>query len=234
MNTKLRVAGLLMAATVVAAAEIRTWTFEKSGKTVEAEVAGFTGSAVTLREADGKKLSVPIAYLSRRDRDYLAAEQTKQWKDVEVLKLDASASDGPYRKCSVRGAGVEPNIYVQRLPASVEVVLQDRNKQAAPMADLSSQIDAEKNALHDAKSGLSGKRPKNRVQRREAKAERGKLNVETSNLHAQEANLAKLKKAYDESVEKTRGKTMVKMRNTGVIYKGLSVWQCFDPTAPQP
>ena len=98
--------GLLLAAAAVAAAETRTWTFEQSGKTMQAEVAGFSGEAVNLKRADGETVSVPIAYLTESDRDYLAAERTKQWKQIEVIKLDTAGSGGRYKKCTVRGSGV--------------------------------------------------------------------------------------------------------------------------------
>ena len=106
MNTGLRMIGLLVTATAVAVAEMRTWTFEESGKTVQGEVLGFAGTAVTLKGADGKTFSVPIAYLTESNRTYLAAERAKQWKEVEVFKLEGEESGGRYKKCTVHGQGV--------------------------------------------------------------------------------------------------------------------------------
>lgn len=233
MTTALRVIGLVFAATAVAGAETRTWTFEKSGKTVEADVAGFTDNAVTLKEAGGKTVSVPIAYLSKGDQVYLAAEQAKQWKEVEVVKLDASTSLNRYRKCTVRGTGADGETYIERLPASVQSVLEDRNRQAAPIAALTRQIDDQKRAVQEDKAALPPKGPLNRAQRRVAAAQRGQVNVETSDLNGLEVELAQLQKAYDESVEKTKSQTIVRMRNTGTVYKTLPLWQCFDPQKPQ-
>ena len=70
--------GLLVAVATVAMAEMRTWTFEKSGKTIEGEVVGFSGEAVNLKRADGKTYSVPIAYLIASNRIDLVAERAKQ------------------------------------------------------------------------------------------------------------------------------------------------------------
>jgi hypothetical protein len=233
MKTELRVIGVLLAATVAAMAEMRSWTLEKSGKTVQGEVAGFTDNAVTLREAGGKVVSLPIAYLSQKDRAYVAAEQTKQWKEVEVVKLDASTAVGLYKKCTVRSADVKGDLYIERLPASVLGVLQQRNKQAAPIAELSAQIEAQKHAVQDAKAAIPDKRGKPHAERHALARERGQVNAELSNVNAREAELAKLQKAYDDSVQKTRNQTMVTMRNTGITYKNLPLWQCFDTRKPK-
>lgn len=233
MKVELRVMGLLLAATSLAAAEMRTWTFQKSGKTLEGEVVGFAGKAVTLKGTDGKTVSVPISYLTNSDRAYLEAERARQWKEVEVAKLDNAGYAGTYRKCTVHGDGVNGEVYIEHLPRSVELVLQDRLKQAAPIAELSDQIEAQKRVVQEARADTPTTTPRNRAYRRAAAAQRGQLNVETSNLHGLEANRAKLQKAYDDSVQKTRKQTFVRMRNTGVVYKGLPVWECFDPRNPQ-
>jgi SLA1 homology domain 1, SHD1 len=233
MKTKQCLLALMLAATAVAGAEMRTWTFEKSGKTLEAEAAGFTDNAVTLKEADGKTVSVPIAYLSKNDQAYLASAQAGQWKEVEVVKLDASTAVGRYKKCTARGAGVDGDIYIERLPASVVSVLQTRNQQAAPIDELSKEIEARKHGVQDDKAALPDKGPKSRAQRRAAKAQRAQVNVETSDLNGLQVNLDKLQKEYDASVAKTKSQTVVRMRNTGVVYKSLPLWQCFDPQKQQ-
>ena len=233
MRIELRVTGFLLAATALAAAEMRTWTFQKSGKTIEGEVVGFAGKAVTLKGVDGKTVSVPISYLAGSDRAYLEAERGKQWKEVEVAKLDNARSTGSYWKCTVHGEGVNGQVFVERLPRSVEVILQARLKQAAPITELSEQIEIQKRAIQEAKAAIPTKTPRNSAYRRAAAEQRGQLNVETSNLHGLEANRDKLQKAYDDSVQKTRKQTFVRMRNTGVVYKGLPVWECFDPRNPQ-
>ena len=98
MKTKLRVIGLLLVATTVAVAEMLTWTFQKSGKTMQGEVVGFAGDTVTMKLPDGKTISVPIAYLVESNRVDLAAERVKQWKEVEVVKLEGVTSAGRYRR----------------------------------------------------------------------------------------------------------------------------------------
>ncbi len=231
VGARLGVVGLLLAATEVAFAEMRTWTFRQADKTLEGEIIGFTGKAVTLREPSGRIVSVPLANFSSSDRSYLAAERGKQWKEVEVAKLDIAGSGGRYKKCTVHGAEVSGEIFVAGLPRAVEAVLQERIKQAAPMVELSKQVESQRRDLQEAKA--AAKAPRNRAYRREAAAERRDINVETSNLNALEARLAELQKAYDESVRKTKDKTMVKMRTTGLRYKELPIWECFDPRKPQ-
>ena len=234
MKTKLCVIAVLVAATSWTRAEVRTWTFQQSGKTVEAELAGFIDNSVTLREANGKTVSVPIAFLSKGDRQYLAGHLAQQWKDVEVVKLDASTAIGRYKKCKVQGTGINGDVYIDRLPASLITVLQTRNQQAAPIEALSKEIEAQKQAVQEAKAGTPSKGLKGRAKRRAAAKQRGQVNAEASNVNALEVELARLQKSYDESVAKTKHQTTVRMRNTGVVYKGLPLWQCFDPGKPQP
>ena len=222
------------AALALSGAEMRTWTLEKSGKTLEAQVAGFSDNAVTLKEANGRTVSVPLAYLSKGDRQYLVTERSQQWKEVDVIKLDASTALGRYKKCRVQGEGAASEVYIERLPASVISVLQARNQQAAPVEALAREVEAQKKAVQAAKSGVSATDTKTRANRRQAARERGQVNVEASNVNAREAELARLQKTYDESVAKTRHQTQVKMRNTGAMYKGLPLWQCFEPGKPQP
>ena len=154
MNIGLRVIGLLVAATAVAVAEMRTWTFEASGKTVQGEVLGFAGTAVTLKDADGKTFSVPIAYLTESNRTYLAAERAKQWKEVEVFKLEGEESGGRYKRCTVHGQAVNGQVLIQSLPSAVEAILSARNQRAAPIAALSQQINNENQAVKQAKASI--------------------------------------------------------------------------------
>ena len=233
MNTGLGAIGLLLVATTVAAAEMRTWTFEASGKTMQGEVAGFTGDAVTLKGADGKAFSVPIAYLTENDRIYLAGERANQWKQVEVVKLDAATAVGRYKKCTVHGAGANGEIFIERLPASVEAILNKRNQQAAAIAALSGQIKSADRAVQEAKASIPPGASRNRVYRRAYAAERAQLNLEAQDPSKARVNLANLQKSYDDYVQQTKHQTMVKMRNTGVEYKGLPLWECFDARRPQ-
>ena len=233
MHHALLMTGLLLAATAVAGAEMRTWTFEQSGKTIQGEVAGFTGDTVTIKGDDGKVRSVPIAYLTASDRSFLVAERAKQWKEVEVVKLESDESARRYKKCSVRGQSVNGEILIERLPKAVEAVLNARNQQAAPIAALSQQIQNENQAVQQAKASIPSGSSGNRAYRRAVGLEHAEVNVADKDLKSARTNLAGLQKSYDAYVEKTRSQTMVKMRNTGVRYKDLAVWECFDPRKPQ-
>lgn len=233
MKNGFRVIGLLLAATAMAAAETRTWTFEQSGKTVQAELIAFVGDAVTLKGADGKTFSVPIAYLTESDRHYLAAERPKQWKQIEVVKLDAAETAGRYQKCNVRGSGMNGEIYIARLPRSAEAILNNRNEQATQITNLSSRIESESHAVQQAKAAVPSAANGNRTYRRAAAEERAKVNVEAQDVKNARTNLAKLQKSYADYIKKTKDQTTVKMRNTGLTCKGLSVWECFDPRKPQ-
>lgn len=234
MRILLRMMALLLATTVVALAEMRTWTFAESGKTMQGEIAGFTANAVTLKDANGKTVSVPIASLSQADRTFLARDQAQQWKELEVVRLYASQSAGPYKKCDVRGTGAAGGVFVRQLPASVETVLAGRNQQFAQIDGLTQQIERQTRAVQEAKEALPAKGSVAPRQRRTVAAERARVNAEESNLHALKATRAQLQKACDDSVQKTKAQTMVRMRNTGLVYKGLPIWQCFDPRQPQP
>jgi hypothetical protein len=228
MKTGFLVNGLLLSASVVMAAEMRTWTFTQSGKTMEAEVAGFSGDAVMLKDADGQTVSVPIAYLTQSDRDYLAGEQSKQWKQVEVIKLDAAGSTGRYQKCSVRGSDVNGDVLVAHLPSSVEAILNNRNQQATQITNLSNRIDSENRAVQQAKATLPSTAYGNWAYRRAVATQRAQVNLEAQDVKTAQGNLAKLQKSYDDYNKKTKDQTTLKMRNTGLTIGGLPVWECYD------
>jgi hypothetical protein len=233
MKNGLRVIGLLLATTAAATAETRTWTFEQSGKTMQAELVAFAGDAVTLKGADGKSVSVPVAYLSESDRAYLTAERPKQWKQIEVVKLDAAESAGRYKKCAVRGNGVNGEIFITLLPPSVEAILNNRNQQAGQITNLSNQIESENRAVQQAKAAVPSAAHGNRAYRNTVAAERTQVNLAANDVKNARTNLAKLQKSYDDYVKKTKDQMTVKVRNTGAAHEGLPVWQCFDPRKPQ-
>jgi SLA1 homology domain 1, SHD1 len=233
MKTGFRLIGLLLAVTAATAAESRTWTFEKSGKTMEAEVAGFTSGAVALKRPDGKTFLVPTAYLSKSDQAYLAVQRARQWKAVEVVKLYSAESAGIYKKCGVRGAAVSGDIYVERLPAGVEAILDTRNQQATQISNLTAQITGENQTVHDQKAAMPKRVGRNRAHRIAVREERAEVNLENKSIKNAQANLSSLQKSHDDYVQKTKAQTVVKMRNTGIDYKGLRIWECFDPRIPQ-
>jgi hypothetical protein len=233
MKSGFCVIGLLLAATAAAAAEPRTWTFEQSGKTVQAELITFAGDAVKLKGADGKTFLVPIAYLTERDRTYLAAERPKQWKQIEVLKLNAADSSGRYKKCTVRGNGVNGEIFITILPPSVEDILNNRTQQALQLTNLSNQIESQNRAVQQAKAAVPSAAHGNRAYRNTVAAERTQVNLAANDVKNARTNLAKLRKSYDDYVKKTKDQTTVKARNTGAVHQGLPVWECFDSRKPQ-
>ena len=232
MNAGLRVIGLLLMATSIAVAEMRTWTFEQSGKTIQADLVGFAGDTVSLRRDDGHTVSVRIAYLTEGDRAYVNAERAKQWKDVEVLSLSGAASAGLYKKCSVSGNGVKGEILISQLPPTVEAVLNNRNQQSAQISNVTAQVEADKAALEEAKAAAPPKTSGKRLVRRANSTQRASVTKASGDLKLSQMKLAELQKSYQESVKKTKDQTMLKMRNTGVVYQRLPVWECADPRKP--
>lgn len=233
MKTGLNVIGLLLVATVATAAEMRTWTFEQSGKTVQAELIAFADDSAILKGEDGKTSAVPIAYLSAGDRDYLAAERPKQWKRIEVLKLKNAESPGRYKKCTVRGTALNGEVYLQRLPPTVEAILNNRDAQTTLITTLSNRIESENHAVQQAKATLPSTAQGNRIYRRTVAAERAQVDREAKDVKNGHTNLTKLQKSYEDYVKKTKEQATVKMRNTGQEHKGLPVWECFDPRKPK-
>jgi len=77
MKTML-VALVVSLALLTRAAELRTWTFEKHGNAIMAELMDFTtvtnGLAAILRMYDGSTYTVPVAFLVGTNRTYLQAE----------------------------------------------------------------------------------------------------------------------------------------------------------------
>jgi hypothetical protein len=233
MKTGLSFIGLLLLATVATAAGIRTWAFEQSGKTVQAELVAFADDSVILKGEDGRTFSVPIAYLSEGDRDYLTTERPKQWKQIEIVKLENAESLGRYNKCTVRGAALNGEVYLQRLPPAVEAILNNRNAQATQITTLSNRIQIENHAVQQAKAALPSAAQANRAYPRTVAAERAQVNHEANDIKNAHTNLTKLQKTYEDYVKKTKEQATVKMRNTGLKHKGLPVWECYDPRKPQ-
>ena len=67
-------------------AEFRTWT-SKSGKfTVKAEFLSFAEGVVNLQRADGKKIKVPLAKLSKKDQNYVVARRRPKIDPVKALE----------------------------------------------------------------------------------------------------------------------------------------------------
>ncbi len=231
MKTEMRVMGVLLAVTLAATAAMRSWTFERSGKTIQGEVVGFSGGMVDLKCPDGTTYSVPIAYLSEGDRVELAAERAKQWKEVEVTKLVGTASAGRYKKCDVAGTDVNGEILIDLLPASIEAILNNRNQQEAQINALKAWIDADTAAL--TRSGELSQDPNHPNVYVPVPSLFFFNNAAQARYEEAQANLARLEAAYTDSVNQTRAETIVKMKNTGLIYDGLPVWECFDPRKPE-
>jgi hypothetical protein len=207
------------------AAEMRTWTFEQSGKTMQGEAVGFAEDTVTLKLPEGKTVSIRIAYLTEKDRTYLTAEPATQWKEVEIVKLEGAASTGRYKKCTVRGKVSDP-ILLQLLPAPVEAILNNQNEQ-------SDQIDYLKSWIADRAKDKRHTKALAQDLNHFARGHHHLIAREWTSLGDAKADLPKLQRAYDDYVKKTRAERTVKIRNTGFVYQGSPVWECADPGKPQ-
>jgi hypothetical protein len=228
MKIKLGAIGLLLAATVVAFAEMRTWTFN-SGATLEAEIVGFPDEAtVNVKRSDGKIYSLPFAYLTNADRAYLAAEHAKQWKKVSVDKLLGTVSAGYYKKCLVSGKDVNGEVLIQLLAPQVEAVLNTRKQQADEIADLTSRPRNGAGGGQGSAAAGGGRGP-----RHATRAQRAQAQFAAQAARDTKNRLAKLKADYDANLKKTKGATTVLMKNTGSVYDGLAVWECKDPRKAQ-
>jgi len=212
---------MLIAAATVTAAETRTLHLE-SGATLEAEIIAFpTPDTVQVKRPDGKMATLPVAYLVHADRDYVDAERAKQWKEVSIDKLLGTASAGRYKKCAVSGEYVGHLILAELLPAKVETILQNRQRQEAQITNLNNRIKQDSTVAHNANASAAsgGNRAYRNANRVEAKlATRDETEAKTA--------LNKLKADYAEYVKKTKADTTVRMKNTGLVYEGLPVWEC--------
>lgn len=218
--------GLLLAATALA--EMRTWTFQQSGKTIQGEVLSFAGDTVTMKLPDGKTFSVPIAYLTESNRVTLAAERAKLWKEVEVVRLEDLLSAGRYAKCTVKGRELNGVIVIQFLPESVEAILINRNQQAAQIANLSAKVSAGERAIQQGRAviPLGTRDPA-------YEGQRVQVNQVDIDVITAKGDLEDMKKAYADSLNKTRAATIVKIKRSGVLYGREPVWECPDPRKPQ-
>ncbi len=133
----------------------------------------------------------------------------------------------------MRGTGVNGDIFIALLPPSVEAILNNRNQQALQITNLSNQIEDRNHAVQQAKAAVPSATYGNRAYRNTVAAERVQVNVAANDVKYARTNLAKLQQSYNDYIKKTKDQATVKMRNTGVTYKGLPVWECFDPRKPQ-
>lgn len=227
MKTKLVTMGLLLAASVAAWAEMRTWTF-KSGAALEAELTGFPDAeSANVKRLDGKILRVPFTYLSGDDRTYLAIEQAKQWKKVSVDELLGTASAGYYDKCKVSGEA-SGTILIQLMPSAAEAALRARKQQADEIASLTNQVaTATGNGQSTTTTGGRG------MYHRATRAQRAQAQAAAQENKDAKAQLDKLKADYAANLKKTKEITTVLMKNTGAVYAGLPVWECKDARKAQ-
>ena len=212
---------MLLMATAVAGAEMRTWNF-KSGATLDAEIVAFPGpDTVQVKRSDGKMAILPAAYLTDADRAYLDAERAKQWKEVSIDKVLGEVSAGRYKKCAVSGKDGGHEILVAKLPSQVETIVNNRQQQEAQITNMSSRITEDSIAARnaDAAAVTGGTRAYRN-------ASRAQGNLAAKDEAAAKASLAKLKADYAEYVKKTKTSTTVRMKNTGLVYDGLPVWEC--------
>jgi len=200
---------------------MRTWDFE-SGATLEAEIVAFPSpDSVQIKRSDGVLATLPAEYLTDADRAYLDAERAKQWKEVSIDKVLGAVSAGRYKKCAVSGKAVGREILVAKLPSQVETVVANRQEQETEIENLNSRITGDSKVAKSANasattSGYRASRNANRAQARLAAQDEAAAKV----------SLAKLKADHAEYLKKTKSATTVLMRNTGLVYEGLPVWEC--------
>jgi hypothetical protein len=233
MKTKLSGAGLLLLAGLAALAETQTLVL-KSGAGVEGEILAIGTDAVTIRRAsDGKVYSLPLAFLSDSNRLELAAARASQWQPIEVIRLEGSASAGRYKRCLVRGTNVSDVILVQMLPPKAEEILKSRNQQAAQIARLSDRIESRDWVVQRADAATPATAIGDPDYVNAVMAQRARVNLAIVDLNQAKTNLAKLQQSYADYLDQTRSDTIVQMKNSGLVYEGLQVWECFDPRKPR-
>ena len=209
---------VLLAATSVAVAEMRTWNF-KSGATMRADIVAFPSlETVEVKRSDGKVYSLPVTYLSDADRAYLDAERAKQWKEVSVDKLLGSV--GRYKKCAISGKDIGGDILVEMLPSQVETILNNRQEHETQITNLNSQIQEDGSVAQNANAAARGGSRAYRY------ANRSQAKLATQDEAEAKTSLAKLKADHAEYLKKTKAATSVLMRKTGLVYEHLPVWEC--------
>ncbi len=224
----------LLAMASVAAAEIRTWTFEKNGRTIDGEITGFAGEAVNLRRPDGQTVSVPIAYLTASNRTEVAAQRAALWKEIEVLKLEGPVSaGGRYKKCQVIGHGIAGTILIELLPSSVEATLSSHEEEAATIADAAAGIEGRKRQIERAEALLPEETGIKATYLILLNANYADLNRLRRELKDAEAKLARLQAAHAANITNTVAARTIKAKNTGLVYERCPVWRCADPRRPE-
>jgi FKBP-type peptidyl-prolyl cis-trans isomerase len=137
-------------------------------------------------------------------------------------------SAGRYKKCAVSGKDVAREILVALLPIQVETVVNHREQQEAQITNLSNRITGDSTAARSA--NVAAATAGNRAYRATYKAQ---AKLATQDEAAAKASLAKLKADHAAYVKKTKATTTVRMKNTGLVYKGLAVWECQASPKPQ-
>jgi hypothetical protein len=96
-NMIVRLVVLLSVVGIAYAGELRTWTFEKNGNAIVAELVGFTTVhtnelAAILKMYDGSTYTVPSSYLVETNRSYLALEWAKKVEADKALEAAMEAA----------------------------------------------------------------------------------------------------------------------------------------------
>ena len=202
----------------------------KSGATIQGQVIGIGAEAVTIKKnSDGKTYTLPVAYLSDSNRFELALEKAREWQPIEVIRLEGSASAGRYKRCLVHGTNVSEVILIQSLPAIVENILNSRNQQASQIAALSDRVENREWAVQRADAVTPTTATGDPDYVNWIMAQRARVNLAIVDLNQAKANLAKLQEGYAQYLDSSRADTIVPMKNTGLVYQGLQVWECQDP-----
>ncbi len=233
MKTKAFGIFLLLWALIAAAAETRPFVLN-SGVKMEGEIISVGTDSVKIKKsADGKIYTLPLAYLSESNRLDILAIRAQQWPLIEVLRLEGTASAGRYKRCLVHGTNVSDVILIQSLPPSVEAILNSRNQQAAQIAALSDRVENREWTVQRADATTPSTATGDPDYVNYIMAQRARVNLAIVDLNQAKSNLGKMQQAYSDYLDRTRADTILPMKNTGLVYQGLQVWECADPRKPE-
>ncbi|MEM7391105.1 MAG: SHD1 domain-containing protein, partial [Verrucomicrobiota bacterium] len=107
----------LLGLTAMVYPDVRTWTDQSSGRTIEAEFVNVAAGKVQLTRSDGKTFAVPLSRFTKADQHYVAGQlknraPTPSAMDIEYsarLDLDRSDADIPPRKIDLTVNIKQPN-----------------------------------------------------------------------------------------------------------------------------
>jgi hypothetical protein len=199
MKAKVCAIGLLLAAAMVAGGQPLTLTFKETGKTVQGEVVSLDKESVVLKLTDGTTVSARLDYLIESDRAKVAKAFAEQWKEVEVYSMEGTVSF--YKKCVVSwGRGTE--VFIKLLPSAVEAILIKKKD----LADQISAMRKSEGTYSEKWEGIDGS-----------------SGSHVHNISPVQKSLIITLNHYNAD---TRMQRTVDIRNTGLVYQGIPVYEC--------